>query len=117
MKHERTARELPGAFVRHVIKVHVLEGGVHGGGEGGTSEALETRVEEEVLAGGQGLPQQVVLRADTLQRNSRALFHTSTVESAQPSALTLTEYRLSNQLVNGADSHQHESFKSSRPRM
>ena len=49
-KEERTAGELASALVGDVEEVDAPERGVHGGGEAGAGEALEARVEAEVLA-------------------------------------------------------------------
>ena len=62
-----TARELPGAFVADVVEVDALECGVHGGDERGAGKTFEARVEEEVLTRSERLPEQVILRAHSLQ--------------------------------------------------
>ena len=62
----RTTRELPGAFVADIVEFDALERGVHGGGERGAGEALEAREEEEVLARGQRLLGEVMLRTHPL---------------------------------------------------
>ena len=70
-KEERTAGELASALVGDVEEVDAPERGVHGGGEAGAGEALEARVEAEVLARCQRLPQQVMLRAHPLHSTER----------------------------------------------
>ena len=68
---QHTAGELAGALVGDVEEADAPERAVHGGSEAGAGEALETRVEAEMLARCQCLPQQVMLRAHPLHSTER----------------------------------------------